>query len=327
MKHIYALAASLILISMILLPLLSAAPSEKPEGADPGSQVSLLPSGKSDGSFTVKMTGTDEIKTISDRDYVLGVVAGEMYMSYEPEALKAQAVVAYTFACRKRELRKQSGEGDFDLTDSFENDQEYLTPEDARTKWGDKADEYQKKLEEAVDSVLGYVITYENAPILAVCHSISSGKTETAANVWGGDYPYLKSVDSVGDLMAPGYSSEKSYTPDELKAALAPLECTLPEEVSGWLTGIKTTETGMVLSVKVGDKEVTGRKLREVLALRSSTFMVAAADDKITFTVLGYGHGVGMSQYGAQVLALEGSSFVEILSWYYPGCSMTRYSV
>ena len=325
MKNILLPVGILMLAAMLLLPLLATSPAQKPPDSgvsSPSGQAGTLT--KSVGYFMVKNPADGTISKVSDDDYVFGVVAGEMEPSSNKEALKAQAVVAYTYAARKRQARAQSGTGDYDLTATHVNDQEYLTGEQIRAKWGEQYDTYSQKLTAVVAAIKGYVITYEQEPILAVCHAISGGKTETAANVWGQDYPYLQAVDSVGDLMAAGYASKKTYTPEEMKAALAALDVTVSGEPDTWFSLPENSGSGTVLNVKVGDKTLTGRQIREGLSLRSGNFTVLYEAGTFVLDVYGYGHGVGMSQSGAQAMALEGSSFVEILSWYFPGCAMLR---
>jgi len=325
MKSVLISTALILTLCMIFLPLLAS--SGKQDITPPAQSENSTHMGELTGSpgyFLVKNPETGEISKVSDCDYVYGVVAGEMNMSYADEALKAQAVAAFTYACRKRQARINSNTGEYDLTSTYVNDQQYLTKDEAVKKWADKAAEYDARLKKLVSDVAGYVIVYENEPILAVCHAISGGKTETAANVWGKDYPYLRAVESAGDLMAPGYTSEKTFTPDQVKELLKEQSVTLSEDKSNWFGLPKCSESGMVLTIPVGGKSLTGRQLRELFALRSSNFTVKYEEDKFAFSVYGYGHGVGLSQYGAQVMALQGSTYVEILSWYYEGCSMKK---
>lgn len=155
---------------------------------------------------------------ISADDYIFGVVAAEMPALYETEALKAQAVAAYTFACVKK--AENAGKS-YDLTSDPAVDQSFITREKAKEKWGDKADEYSAKIENAVKSVKDYMITCGGTPILAVYHAISSGKTEDCKEVWGKDIPYLKPVSSEGDKLAPSYLSSAEFTAEVLKQKLS----------------------------------------------------------------------------------------------------------
>ena len=325
MKPVLISTALILTLCMLFLPMLAsyAEPAPRPP-AGSESDVRIGELTGSPGYFLVKNPESGAVSRVDDSDYVYGVVAGEMNMGYADEALKAQAVAAFTYACRKRQTRINGGADDYDLTSTHVNDQQYLTKDEATKKWGDKAAEYDARLKKLVSDVAGYVIVYENEPILAVCHAISGGKTETAVNVWGKDYPYLRAVESAGDLMAPGYTSEKTFTPDQIKESLKTQSIALPDDKSKWFGLSNNSESGMVLSLPVGDKSLTGRQIRELFELRSSNFTVKYEEDQFVFNVYGYGHGVGLSQYGAQVMALQGNTYVEILSWYYEGCSMKK---
>ena len=323
MKSVLVPTSLILLMCMVFMPLLAYKENPEDDPALSESNASIGPLEKSTGHFLVKNPETGGISKVNDADYVYGVVAGEMSLSYSEEALKAQAVAAFTYACRKRQARLSSG-GEYDLTSTYVSDQQYLTKSEAATKWGDKAAEYDTKLKKLLGEVEGYVIVYENEPILAVCHAISGGKTETAANVWGKDYPYLRAVESAGDLMAPGYTSTKTFTAEQVEEALKSHTINMPEDKSKWFGLSKNSDSGMIIEIPVGDKKLTGRQLREAFDLRSSNFTVKYEEGKFIFDVYGYGHGVGLSQYGAQVMALQGSNYVEILSWYYGGCAMKK---
>lgn len=299
---------------MLLVPML-AMNEEKPKNiGDPKTDEPPAP------YFRV-LFDDDRVENIEETDYICSVVAAEMPASYESEALKAQAVAAYTYACFKRNSRQNEK---YDVTASSQSDQAYITMEDVRKRWGDKADEYEKKIRSAVESVIGYKITYNGAPIFAAFHAISSGKTETGKNVWGVGYEYLTSVESIGDLIAEGYLSSVTFTEDEFKKKAETLEITLTGDASKWLGEAKRTDTGMVSEYTLGGKTVKGTDVRKAFGLRSANFDLAFADGKFTFTVRGYGHGVGMSQNGANYMARQGSTFLEILSWYYPECKLEK---
>ena len=159
-------------------------------------------------------------------------------------------------------------------------------------------------------------------PILAAYHNISAGRTESAKTVWGSEYSYLQPVDSLGDLTAKQYLSEASFTPEEIAQKL-----TLPENdgsPSLWIGEIKTSDSGTVTEISFCEKTFTGGQIRSLLGLRSSVFTVNFDDGSFNFRVQGHGHNVGMSQYGANYLAEQGYTYIEILSWYYTGCKMKR---
>ena len=271
-------------------------------------------------SFRLKHKSNGEIEKISATDYVKGVVAGEMPALYETEALKAQAIAAYTFACRKRDT---SMGNDYDITDDPNTDQCYISEETARQKWGDKADEYLKKISDAVSKVEGYMLTFDGSAALTAYHAISSGKTENCADIWGSDLPYLVSVDSSFDKIADNYLTTVQISKDELCEKLN--DFTQPTgNADGYFTDRKTTSAGTVKSIKFCGKEISGFDIANALSLRSANFEVAYNDNTFTFTVYGYGHGLGMSQNGANYMAKQGSSYEEILSHYYKGCKLKK---
>ena len=329
MKGMYLVLSLVLLASMLLIPLL-AIPGEQqatPPASSGTSSVDIadehLTNEKAD-HFLVYNPETQKTEKIAAADYVFRVVAAEMPASYHEEALKAQAVAAYTFACRKRALRLGGkSDHDYDITTDSSQDQAYITPEELKTKWGDKYDEYTEKIQAAVEATSGYMLTYEGSPIFAAYHAISSGKTESSGNVWSVNYPYLKPVESVGDLLSPSYLSEVSLTSAEFKEKLKDT-CTLDDNPAGWVAEPTRSDSGTVLSCSIGGKLLTGKEIRTLFDLKSANFDLKFADDKFTFTVRGHGHDVGMSQYGANYMALQGSDFLEILSWYYTGCTLEK---
>ncbi len=268
-------------------------------------------------SFKILISDTNEVKEISYNDYIFGVVAAEMPALYEIEALKAQAVAAHTFTLHRMVSNKDK---EYDITDDFTLDQAFISEEAAREKWGDNADEYIAKIKTAVSDTQNLALIYNGEIILSVYHAISSGKTEDCQNVWGGNYPYLISKDSIGDKLSPNYISEKSITLDELKALFPDLKLT--DNKADYFKDIKKTDAGRVMTLKLCGNEITGAALREKLDLKSACFDVKATDNGFCFTVYGYGHGVGMSQNGANYMAQQGADYKEILCHYYTGCEI-----
>lgn len=188
----------------------------------------------------------------------------------------------------------------------------------AQGKWGDKYETYEKKIEEAVKDVFGKTITYDGEIITAAFHAISCGQTFSAEEVWGKDVPYLKSVTSAGDKLSPDYSSTLTLTADEFKK-LSPARAqssTATQKVDR-----RNQKDGQRIYFLRRDwwKEFTGAQVREKLGLRSACFEIKCTDDEFKITVHGYGHGVGMSQYGADYMARQGSDWQEIIKHYYTG--------
>ncbi len=240
-------------------------------------------------------------------DYVCGVVAAEMPAEFETEALKAQAVCARTYAVKNMEERG-SNEVPYDIY------QAYCSVDDMKQKWGDSFDKYYEKISSAVKATKGEIMIYENEPVLAVFHSTSAGKTENSENIWGGEVSYLKSVDSSFDENAPNFLETVSFDIDEIKEKLGDTSFNIKER----------TEAGYVKTVVVGDIEFTGREVREMLGLRSSNFDVEIKDNKAYFTTKGFGHGAGLSQYGANFMAQNGSTYTEILNHYYTDIDLAK---
>ena len=318
-KKIYFVLSAVYFLIAALLPAVALA--DRPDSSQSKSSVVENKAAKSSGVFVLRLSDTGETVSLSRKEYLFGVVAAEMGGGCEAEALKAQTVAAYTFALyRSAENRSEP----YDITDSPDTDQGYLSREEAKTKWGDRFEAYEKAIDSAVDAVYGYRLVDENgAPILAAYHAVSSGRTESAAVAWGTDLSYLQPVESVGDLLSPNYLSQRTFTAAELAEKLASA-VSLTGDSTKWLGKIVWSESGTVTAFPIGDKTFTGEQVRSLLGLRSAAFEVTVADGSFTFNVKGCGHGVGMSQYGANYMAKCGSTFLEILSHYYTGCKMVR---
>lgn len=320
MKKIFC--CTLVILSVMLILPLAALESPKETAVQTAAHIFEIPKAKQavSGSFRICDISNDTVTEMKTSDYIFGVVAAEMPALYEKEALKAQAVAAYTYACVKK---AENADKSYDLTTDPSLDQSFITKEEAEKRWGDKAAEYREKIESAVKETEGYMVTYEKKPILAVYHAISSGMTESCEEVWAKDLPYLKPVASPGDKLAPEYSSKAEFGEEEVKTKLSEL-CTVEGEAKDFFGNIKKTQSGTVKTLTVCGKEVTGAAIRSLFGLRSANFDVAYDGGVFTFTVYGYGHGVGMSQYGANYMAKQGSGFKEILCCYYSGCTVEK---
>ncbi len=269
---------------------------------------------------TVKVmsASSKNITEMTLNDYLLGVVAAEINPTYHEEAIKAQIIASHTLLLYTKKHKSDSLQN-ADITDSSAQHQGFLTAQQQKEKWGENYDIYVTKITKCIDDVINLTLQYNNEYINSVFHSMSNGRTEKASDVWGGDYPYLQSVPSVGDTLSPAHISTVTVSvkdfEDKMKAQGAKLE----DNEEKWLKEITNTDTGMVKTIKIGDKEFKGTDIRNVFQLKSSTFTVEYNDNSFIFTVKGYGHGVGMSQYGANHMASQGFSFEEILKHYYKG--------
>ena len=271
---------------------------------------------------TVKVmnASSENITEISLREYLIGVVAAEINPAYHEEAIKAQVVAAHT----KLEYTKlHNTPENAHITDSPASHQGYLNENQQKEKWGENYNIYHDKIAECVDEVQNVILTYNNQPINAVFHAISNGQTENATDVWGGDYPYLVSVQSAGDKLSPAYNSEIIITSDDFKKKLSDKGVNLSGDPSEWIEKITNTNTGMVKEFVVGGKNFKGTEIRIIFGLKSSTFTVKYENNNFIFTVCGYGHGVGMSQYGANYMAQQGLNYKQILEHYYQNSECT----
>lgn len=264
-------------------------------------------------SFSVKLK-SGEIVTVSRDDYILGCIAGEMPVNYNDEALKAQGIAAYTFALYKRETT----DNEYDITADYRIDQCYLTDGELREKWGDKYEEKREKLKRIVNSIKGKWISYDNRPILSVYHGASCGVTFSCKDVWGKDLPYLQSVDSSFDKLSDEYINKEEFSFSDFykKTDIGSKTDEKPKII------LKTQKNGRVEEVTVNGKKISGSDFCNALSLKSQNFNFEVKDNSISFTAYGRGHGVGMSQVGANYLASNGSTYKEILHHYYKGCSI-----
>lgn len=272
------------------------------------------------GYISVMSSSTGKTEKIELREYIIGCVAAEMPANYHTEALKAQAVASYTYAKKvgeQNEKYKESYLGEADITDSPETHQGYIDESDRRKKWGDDFGEYEKKISDAVDEVFGYFMTYDGETVLAVYHSNSAGKTQSARTLWGTDIPYLVSVESPGDKLSPDYVTTHEFTKNEFRKIAKKCDISLDGDAEEWTGELKKDESGYVVSVKLGATEFSAAKFREEFGLKSCCFDIEYDDDKFTVTCFGNGHGAGMSQYGADYMARQGSTWREILKHYY----------
>ena len=283
--------------------------------------------GDLDGGVMLRVLDGDTVKEMDLGTYLVGVVRAEMPASFELEALKAQAVAARTYTLYKIRTGGNHGD-DADICTDSTCCQAYIAEDQARANWGDDADENEEKIEAAVHDTDGETILYGGAPILAVFHSSSAGQTRAAGEVWVSDLPYLQAVDSPepGDAI-PNYYSRAEFTAEEFreKVAAALPEADLSGEMDGWLQNAVTDAAGSVETVEVGGVTVKGSTVRSILGLRSACFEWEVQGEKLVFFVTGFGHGVGMSQYGANQMAAEGADYREILTHYYTGVTVEPY--
>ena len=263
---------------------------------------------------------TGETETMTMDEYLWRVVAAEMPASFEEEALRAQAVCARTYTLWKMEAGVHEQDG-ADLCDQSTCCQAYITHEEAEERWEQLSDAYTARISAAVADTNGQILVYNDLPIQAVFFSSSTSATEDAAAVWGSSVPYLLSVESPEGDEVPNYRSTVTLSATELKQLLsnAGLNANLSAPSSQWLGDISYTASGRVAQLRLGGLTLSGTAVRSLLGLRSACFEVEEENGEFTFSVTGYGHGVGMSQYGANSMAASGASWEEIVTHYYSG--------
>lgn len=287
----------------------------------PVQETSSVPEVVDDSSYsTIRLYHTSDgtIEELNMNEYLYGVVAGEMPAIYELEALKAQAIVARTYTIYQ--IKNGSKHENADICDSSLCCQAWISKENRFARWEDgKQNEYWNKIVEAVSSTNKKYITYNGEPINAFFHSNSGGKTELASNVWGGNLPYLKVVETSGEEAYTAYSSEVTLSKDELIVKMREnyndfeINFKEPEPIKI----LSYTESGRVKTIKIGTKEISGVEARKVFGLKSNNFTVEINGDNIKFSVIGYGHGVGLSQSGSDVLAKQGYLAEDIIKYYF----------
>jgi len=278
---------------------------------------------ETESKTNVYFTKSDKVLKMDTEDYILGVLMAEMPAEFELEALKAQCVAARTYLYNKTFLNEEypGHRGATVCTDSA-HCQSFVTKEDAMKKWGKNASLYLEKCKKAVEETKGVIAQYDNKPINAVFHAYASGKTENASDVWGGSVSYLKSVESPGDISAPEFLSSKTVLESEFMTLMQnEYGCDFQNEFIG---DVIRTEGGSVDKILIGNQYIRGVDIRKTFGLKSACFDVVKEGDKVIFNVKGYGHGVGLSQYGANYYAKQGMKYDEILKKYYTGISIVK---
>lgn len=264
----------------------------------------------------VKLEDKNEIITVPFEEYVKGVLAGEMPIGFDTEALKAQAVAARSYVLKKMELNVAE---DYDVVNTVSN-QVYLSDEDLKEKWQDKYVEYMNKLKSVIKDTKGEYLTYNGEVVEAFFFSTSAGKTENSGEVFVEQLPYLISVDSSWDeSVSPVFNDTAQYSIADFCTKLnIPYSDNIEVEVE------EVTSTGRTKKIKINQKEFTATDVRNKLGLRSTFFEIKQVGSNIKINTKGYGHGVGMSQYGALAMAKKGYKYDQILKYYYKDVEITK---
>jgi len=277
------------------------------------------------GTISLLHKKTGEVEQVNLEEYLCNVVSAEMPATFEQEALKAQAIVARTYTIYKILNKKHDNA---DICDDSTCCQAWISKDDRLAKWEENQRESNwQKICSAVNETSGKIITYENKPIDAFFHSNSGGITEVPVNVWGGTgYPYLQSVETSGENTYTQYASEVTLSQEELinklkeKYSDISIDFTNSEDIKI----LEYTESTRVKTVKFGNHEISGVEARTLFGLKSTNFEISRDGNNIKFSVKGYGHGVGMSQTGADSMAKNGSGAEEIIKHFYTGVEITE---
>ncbi|ABR46589.1 Sporulation stage II, protein D firmicutes [Alkaliphilus metalliredigens QYMF] len=321
---VIAFAVATLLIPMLIIRSCDLSTPEEDKSRDPAVV-------ESDLKVNVYNHDTGEIMELSLEDYVTNVVAAEVPAAFEVEAIKAQAVAARTFTIWRRYLYGEEGHPNYPgaiLSTSHRDSQEWLSEEQLLERHGSRwMNDYWPKIQEAVEETQGVIMTYNMQPIEPLYHSTSGGMTENSEDVFASAVPYLRSVSSPYEERSPVLIDEKIVSIkefiDTIKDRYPRIELN-QSNLDRQIDILERSSGGRITRIKVGSEELTGREIREFFELRSADFEMNFSQNNVTFITKGYGHGVGMSQWGANGMAEQGYSFEKILEHYYQGVTLSR---
>lgn len=278
-----------------------------------------------DEKTKIVLKRNNDLTELSLKEYLYGVVSAEMPATFEEEALKAQAVAARTETVKKSKAKSDTHKN-ADVCDDINHCQAYYSKKELENKYGKSwIDAYYDKIKKSVNKTDGITAVYNDEPISAVFHSTSGGITENSKDVWGGDMPYLVSVKSEGEENSPKFYDEKAFSLGEFKEKISKIKNTdFSSEPSKWIENIKENDSGSINEITICKNTFKGTQIRSAFDLRSTNFTLTFSENSAIFKTKGYGHGVGMSQYGANFMAQKGYSYEEILKKYYTGISLKK---
>ena len=302
--------------SVLLLPRPAAivpAPEPLPEPTLPPLPTATPSATPADGTVTVWDAATQQERTLPLQEFLVGLAACEMPPDWPAAALCAQMVAGHSYALAL---------GDAPLQVNSAQCLGWTDPDVLKARWGDDYERFHALLVQAAQTVGNSVLTYDGSPAAACYHSISAGHTEASQNVWETALPYLQGVPSPADLAADGYETTVEYSPEQVSAVLTSLELEPGNDPAAWFGDAVRDDAGYITAQTVCGTAVSGTKMRRAFHLRSASFSVEYNGTSFCFTTHGYGHGVGLSQYGAKALAEQGRTWQEILLYYFPGCEV-----
>jgi stage II sporulation protein D len=299
--------------------------NDQPPVASPSTNVPS-PSAIADQiPITVYRSESKKVVTYPIEDYIVGVVSAEMPADFEVEALKAQAMAARTYIVRRIAQKDFADvpEGAY-VTDTIRH-QVFLDDKQCHSAWGKDYDWKMNRVKQAVVETQGRILTYDGKPIDATFFSISNGYTENSEDYWGQKIPYLRSVQVPWDKQSPKYEAKTEIPLSEVEKKLGVKVSTTVSSPSSWAKVLDQTSGNRVAKMKIGDKVYTGREIREKLGLASSSFEWQVQNGKVLITTFGSGHGVGMSQWGANGMAQQGKKADDIVKYFYQGIAIDDY--
>lgn len=305
-------------------PLVERAPEPEPQATLPidrtPTTTPAVQTARWDRGRAVRLSRANgTVEELTMEEYLWGVVAAEMPATFELEALKAQAAAARTYTV-SRQMNPTKHE-DADLCDDPSCCQAYTEPGDAQSRWGLSAAMYTDRIQTAINETDGLGVMYNGQPIQAVFFSSAAGRTVDAVEVWGSAVDYLVGVESPEGTEVPNYRTDVVVSKEEFQSKLqsAVSDLKLPDDPAQWLGEVKRNSAGGVASCDIGSATLSGGQMRTLFGLRSTSFSLQYQGGQFVFSVTGHGHGVGMSQYGANAMAKDGATFQDILTWYYSG--------
>ncbi len=294
--------------------------SSKPVSATKAKTATTPPKSPAvENTYKIYDKSTKKIITVNDVDFCCGALATETEADIPTEALKAQAVAIHTYYTHLRdESRKQNKEYDFQCNSKIW--EVYADKNDIKAKWGDTFEESFGAIEKAVKEVSDIFVLYNDSPAMTKYFEISSGTTDSYSEIYGKDIKYLTNVATPYDTVANNYQTKQTFSSEEFNSLIGKkYKDYKAADTDKNVSEIKKSNYGTVLSLRVGNKEIKGYEFADILKLRSSNFNVETKEGNYIFTVYGYGENIGLSKFGSCQLAKQGSSYIEILEYYYPG--------
>lgn len=272
-------------------------------------------------NILLKNAADGSLLEVSPLEYMIGAAASEMPPNWPDEALRAQAVASHSYVLYQRDQKSAEQQQEGWITVDPARRQGFMTREVLQSYWGEGFEQNWKHFEELFAPLANTILTYDGKPAAAAYHAISPGHTESSGLIWTEELPYLQGVDSLWDLSADGYAMTVTYTPQQMYDAIAPnfAGISLTGEPETWFGEATTTASGTVERIDCCGSLLRGCDLRQVLGLRSAAFTISYEDNVFAVTTKGYGHGVGLSQWGAKAMAEQGSDYASILAHYFPG--------